>query len=43
MGGLAAFLVLGAAVGAVALAWLSRRFGLLSEPALEYVLRKGPL
>ncbi len=43
MTALAVFLVLGAAVGAVAAASLNRRLGLLSQPALEYVLRRGPL
>ena len=33
---------LGMGAGAVLVAWVARRFQLLPEPALEYLLRRGP-
>jgi hypothetical protein len=34
-------ILLGFAAGSIVTAWLVRRFELLSEPALEYLLRRG--
>jgi len=34
-------ILLGFAGGSIVTAWLVRRFGLLSEPALEFLLRRG--